>query len=179
MNNVCVFCGSNVGRKNRYLDVAALLGKELAARGLGLVYGGGNVGLMEVVANACLAENGRVIGVIPKFMVEKQWVRHNVSACHVVESMHERKALMADLSDAFIGLPGGYGTLEEFCEMITWRQLRLHQKPCGLLNVDGFFDSFLNFLDHQTREGFLLPENRALIHVASDPTTLLDVLQKA
>ncbi len=177
MNNVCVFCGSSTGLSSRYADVARLLGKELAARGLGLVYGGGNIGLMEVVSSACLAGAGRVTGVIPSFMVDKQWVRHDVSALHVVGSMHERKALMATLSDAFIGLPGGYGTLEEFCEMITWRQLQLHHKPCGLLNVDGFFDSFLTFLDHQMREGFLAPENRALIRVASDPATLLDLMK--
>ena len=179
MNNVCVFCGSSTGLKSRYAEMAGLLGKELVARGLGLVYGGGNIGLMEVVASACRAGDGRVIGVIPEFMVDRQWARHDVTTLHVVGSMHERKALMADLADAFIGLPGGYGTLEEFCEMITWRQLQLHQKPCGLLNVDGFFDAFLTFLDHQTREGFLAPENRALIRVASDPATLLDLLNEA
>ncbi len=176
MNNVCVFCGSHTGSNSRYAEMAGLLGQELAARDLGLVYGGGNIGLMEVLANACLAGNGRVIGVIPEFMVNNQWARHDVSALHVVGSMHARKALMEDLADAFIALPGGYGTLEEFCETITWRQLDLHQKPCGLLNVDGFYDGFLAFLDHQTREGFLAPDNRALIRVASDPATLLDML---
>lgn len=179
MNNVCVFCGSSTGSNSRYAEMAGLLGKELAARGMGLVYGGGNIGLMEVLANACRAGNGRVIGVIPEFMVHNQWARHDVSALHVVGSMHERKALMADLTDAFIALPGGYGTLEEFCEMITWRQLELHRKPCGLLNVDGFYDPFLAFLDHQTREGFLAPDNRALIRVAADPATLLDLLNDA
>ncbi len=179
MNNVCVFCGSSTGLRSRYAGMAGLLGKELAVRGLGLVYGGGNVGLMGVLAKACLAEGGRVIGVIPEFMVAQELAQHDVSTLHVVESMHERKALMSDLADAFIALPGGYGTLEEFCEMITWRQLQLHHKPCGLLNVEGFFDAFLTFLDHQTREGFLAPENRALIHVASDPATLLDLLHEA
>ncbi|MCY4612775.1 MAG: TIGR00730 family Rossman fold protein [Nitrospira sp.] len=179
MNNVCVFCGSSTGLGSRYAEMAGLLGKELAARGLGLVYGGGNIGLMEVVANASRAGDGRVIGVIPEFMVANQWARHDVSALHVVASMHERKALMSELADAFIALPGGYGTLEEFCETITWRQLQLHQKPCGLLNVDGFFDAFLTFLDHQVREGFLAPDNRALIRVASDPATLLDLLNEA
>ena len=179
MNNVCVFCGSSTGLRSQYADVAGILGKELAARGLGLVYGGGNVGLMEVVAEACLAEGTRVIGVVPAFMADKQFARRDVSTLHVVGSMHERKALMADLADAFIGLPGGYGTMEEFCEMITWQQLQLHHKPCGLLNVDGFFDAFLTFLDHQTREGFVSPENRALVHVAPDPVTLLDLLNKA
>ena len=179
MNNVCVFCGSSAGLRSRYADVARLLGQELAARGLGLVYGGGNIGLMEVLANACRAGDGRVIGVIPEFMVDKQWARHDVSTLYVVGSMHERKALMADLADAFIALPGGYGTLEEFCEMITWRQLQLHHKPCGLLNVDGFYDPFLAFLDHQTREGFLALDNRALIRVAADPATLLDLLNDA
>ena len=179
MNNVCVFCGSSPGLRSRYAEMAGLLGKELAARGLGLVYGGGNIGLMEVLANACLAGDGRVIGVIPEFMVHNEWVRRDVSVLHVVGSMHERKALMADLTDAFIALPGGYGTLEEFCEVITWRQLKLHRKPCGLLNVDGFYDHFLAFLDHQTLEGFLAPENRALIRVASDPGTLLDLMNEA
>ncbi len=179
MNNVCVFCGSSTGSNGRYAEIAGLLGTELAARGLGLVYGGGNIGLMEVVASACLAGSGRVIGVIPEFMVDKQWARHDVSVLHVVGSMHERKALMENLADAFIALPGGYGTLEEFCEMITWRQLELHRKPCGLLNVAGFYDGFLAFLDHQTREGFLAPDNRALIRVASDPATLLDLLHDA
>ena len=158
--------------------MAGLLGKELAARGIGLVYGGGNIGLMDVLANACRAANGRVIGVIPEFMVRKQWARHDVSALHVVGSMHERKALMADLTDAVIALPGGYGTLDELCEMMAWRQLELHRKPCGLLNVDGFYDLFLAFLDHQTREGFLSPDNRALIHVAANPSTLLDLLSE-
>ncbi len=179
MNAICVFCGSSTGTGNQYADVARRLGKELAARGLGLVYGGGNVGLMEVTAEACLAERGRVIGVIPRFMADQQLARRDLSALHVVGSMHERKALMMDLADAFIGLPGGYGTLEEFCEMITWRQLQLHHKPCGLLNVNGFFDSFLTFLDHQTREGFLKPENRASVLVASDPVTLLGLLAEA
>jgi uncharacterized protein (TIGR00730 family) len=179
MNNVCVFCGSSTGSNSRYAEMAGLLGKELAARGMGLVYGGGNIGLMEVLANACRAGNGRVIGVIPEFMVDRQWARRDVSALHVVGSMHERKALMADLADAFIALPGGYGTLEEFCEIITLRQLDLHQKPCGLLNVDGFYDPFLALLDHQTREGFLAPDNRALIRVATHPVALLDLLNDA
>ena len=179
MNNVCVFCGSSTGLSSRYAEMAGCLGKELAARGLGLVYGGGNIGLMEVLADACRAGDGRVTGVIPEFMVANQWARRNVSTLHVVASMHERKALMSELADAFIALPGGYGTLEEFCETITWRQLQLHHKPCGLLNVDGFFDAFLTFLDHQTRERFLAPENRALIRGASDPATLLDLLNEA
>ena len=177
MQNVCVFCGSSIGVKNQYVDAARRLGRRLAVRGLGLVYGGGNVGLMDVVAEACLAERGRVVGVIPKFMAEQNFARHDVSTLHVVGSMHERKALMADLADAFIALPGGYGTLEEFCEMITWRQLRLQRKPCGLLNVEGFFDSFLTFFDHQTQEGFITTENRALVMVASDPEHMLDLLE--
>lgn len=179
MDNVCVFCGSSPGKGHRYVEQARLLGTTLAARGLGLVYGAGNIGLMDVVADACLAERGRVIGVIPRFMAEQGFARHGLTALHVVESMHERKALMAELAGAFIGLPGGYGTLEEFCEMVTWRQLRLHQKPCGLLNVEGFFDPLLAFLDHQVREGFLLPENRAMVHVDADPARLLDLLENA
>jgi len=155
------------------------MGEELVRRGLGLVYGAGNIGLMSVIAETLLGCHGEVQGVIPEFMVEKELARQDLTDLHIVGSMHERKALMADLSDAFIALPGGYGTLEEFCEMITWHQLRIHRKPCGLLNIEGFFDSLLSFIDHQVREGFVTPENRNLIHTADNPSQLLDLLDQA
>ncbi len=176
MKRICVFCGSSKGLKPRYQEVAQAVGKELVRRNLGLVYGGGNIGLMTVVAEAVLTGGGDVQGIIPDFMVEQGVARQDLSALHVVGSMHERKALMADLSDAFVALPGGYGTLEEFCEMITWRQLRIHQKPCGLLNVDGFFDGLLTFINHQVQEGFVTQENRSLILTSSNPAELLDLL---
>ena len=151
----------------------------MVRRQIGLVYGAGNIGLMSVVAETVLAGKGEVRGVIPHFMVEKELARQDLTELHVVGSMHERKAVMADLSDGFIALPGGFGTLEEFCEMITWRQLRIHQKPCGLLNTDGFFEALLTFVDHQVQEGFVTPENRSLILKADCPSDLLDLMQKA
>jgi len=178
VKRVCVFCGSNNGLKPRYQEVAQALGEELVRRNMGLVYGGGNIGLMTVLAETVLAGGGDVQGIIPDFMVEHGFARQDLSELHVVGSMHERKALMADLSDAFIALPGGFGTLEEFCEMITLRQLRIHQKPCGLLNVDGFFDGLLTFIDHQVQEGFVTPENRSLILTSDNPAGLLDLLKK-
>lgn len=159
--------------------MAKTMGEELARRGLGLVYGAGNIGLMSVIAETVLARGGEVQGVIPEFMVENELARQDLTELHIVGSMHERKALMADLSDGFIALPGGYGTVEEFCEMITWQQLRIHQKPCGLLNADGFFDAFLTFVDHQVQEGFVTLENRSLIHTAENQTDLLDLLEEA
>ncbi len=179
MKRVCVFCGSSNGTHPRYQEVAKAMGEELVRRGLGLVYGAGNIGLMSVIAETVLARQGEVQGVIPEFMVEKELARQDLTTLHIVGSMHERKALMADLSDAFIALPGGYGTLEEFCEMITWHQLRIHQKPCGLLNADGFFDALLLFVDHQVEEGFVTQENRNLIHIADNPADLLNLLDQA
>ena len=155
------------------------MGEELARRKLGLVYGAGNIGLMSVVAETVLAEKGEVIGVIPNFMVEKELAREDLTALHVVSSMHERKALMADLSDAFVALPGGYGTLEEICEMLTWLQLHLHRKPCGLLNVEGFFDHLVEFFDHQMGEKFVTEQNRALMIEAQTVESLLNRLEQA
>ena len=177
MTRVCVFCGSRPGVNPRYRQVAQAVGKECVRRDIGLVYGGGNIGLMNVIADTVFAGKGEVHGVIPDFMVEQEWVRHDVSELYVVRSMHERKAVMAELSDAFLALPGGYGTLEEFCEMLTWRQLRLHQKPCALLNTDGFFDALLRFIDHQVQEGFVTRDNRSLIHVSDNPVDLFDFLE--
>jgi len=177
MKRVCVFCGSNDGTKPRYREMAEAVAEELVRRRIGLIYGGGNVGLMSVVAGKVLRGNGEVQGVIPHFMVEKELARQDLSKLHIVGSMHERKALMADLSDGFLALPGGFGTLEEFCEMITWRQLHIHHKPCGLLNVDGFFNALIAFVDHQVQEGFVTPENRSLIQTSDNPADLFDLMQ--
>jgi uncharacterized protein (TIGR00730 family) len=155
---------------------AAELGRVLADRGIGLVYGGARVGLMGAVAEAVLAGGGEAIGVIPKALVEKEVAHTGLTELRVVTSMHQRKALMADLSDAFIALPGGWGTLDEMFEILTWAQLGLHNKPCGLLNVQGYFDRLLAFLDHTMEQGFVRPEYGALLSVSDAPATLLDAL---
>lgn len=174
MQRVCVFCGSSSGRQPVYRQAAVDLGAACARRGLGLVYGGGNVGLMGVVADAALAKGGAVIGVIPKALATKEVAHLRLDDLRVVESMHERKQVMADLADGFIALPGGMGTLEELCEILTWAQLGMHAKPCGLLNVAGYFDPFLAFLDHAVREAFLKPKHRELALVEENPERLLD-----
>ena len=179
MKRVCVFCGSSNGFHPSYQEIARAMGEELVRREMGLVYGGGNIGLMGMIAEAVLASKGEIVGIIPEFMQEKGLARQDLTELHVVGSMHERKALMADLSDGFIALPGGYGTLEEFCEILTWRQLHIHKKPCGLLNAKGFFDAFINFVDHQVQEGFVSVENRSLILISNRPADLLDLLEKA
>ncbi|RMH09458.1 MAG: TIGR00730 family Rossman fold protein [Nitrospirae bacterium] len=174
MRRVCVFCGSSAGRDGSYVQIAKEVGQELLRRDLGLVYGGGNIGLMGILAETVLRGGGSVIGVIPQFMVEKELARTDLTALHVVGSMHERKALMAELSDAFLALPGGLGTLEEFCEIVTWKQLGLHKKPCGLLNAHGYYDGLLRLLTHQEQEGFVSATTRALIMEAAHPAVLLD-----
>jgi uncharacterized protein (TIGR00730 family) len=179
MRRVCVFCGSSHGVRPAYSDAARSLGQALVARGLGLVYGGGKVGLMGVVADAVLAAGGDVVGVIPHALMAREIGHAGLTTMHVVDSMHERKALMADAADAFIALPGGVGTFEELFEAITWTQLGLHAKPCGLLNVDGFFDDLLRFLDHAWVEGFIKPETRAIVKASADARELLDLLDGA
>lgn len=174
MRRICVFCGSSAGRNDRYSTVTVDLARELAARGLGLVYGGGRVGLMGVLAEAALAAGSEVIGVIPRDLLNQEVACLSIADLRVVGSMHERKALMAELADGFIALPGGLGTLEEFFEMLTWTQLGLQRKPCGLLNVDGYFDSLRAFLDHALAEGFLQEANRSLLLAADRPGALLD-----
>lgn len=174
MKNICVFCGSSNGVRPEYADAARQLGALLAQRGLGLVYGGGRVGLMGLIADAVLANGGHVSGIIPEFLFKKEIEHKDVSDLRVVGSMHERKALMADLADGFIALPGGWGTLDEFCEILTWAQLGLHSKPCGLLNVSGYYDSFLQFFDTATTEGFVQPQHRTLVLAETDPARLLD-----
>ena len=176
MQRVCVFCGSSLGRNASYANAARALGELLARRRIGLVFGGGRVGMMGVLADSALAAGGEVIGVIPEALVARELAHTGVTDLRVVSSMHERKALMASLSDAFIALPGGFGTFEEFCEVTTWSQLGLHQKPCGLLNVEGFFGPLLGLFDHAAAEGFIRPEHRAIVVVESEPARLIDRL---
>jgi len=177
MKRICVFAGSSSGVRAEYLGAASDLGKLFAARGIELVYGGARVGLMGAVADAVLAGGGRVTGVIPKALVEKEVAHDGLTDLRIVTSMHQRKALLADLSDAFIALPGGWGTLDEMFEILTWAQLGLHRKPCGLLNVLGYFARLLSFLDHTMEEGFVRREYGALLSVAPAPAPLLDALQ--
>ena len=176
MKRICVFCGSSTGLSPVYSSAARDLGKALAEHGLGLVYGGGNIGLMGVIADAVLERRGQAIGVIPQALVDKELAHRGLTDLRIVRSMHERKAMMADLADAFIALPGGYGTLEEFCEILTWTQLGLHAKPSGLLNVEGFYDPFLSLIDHAITEGFIRKEHRSLILVGTEPESLIDQL---
>ena len=176
MTRLCVFCGSSVGSNPAYAEAAVTLGSLLARRGIGLVYGGGNVGLMGVIADAALAAGGEVIGVIPKALADREVANHGVTELRVVDSMHTRKAMMADLSDAFIAMPGGVGTFEEFFEAITWTQLGLHRKACGLLNVAGFYTPLAAFIDQAVSDGFIKPVHRAAIVVDDNPERLLDTL---
>lgn len=176
MQRVCVFCGSNRGARPTYVAAAQALGTELARLGLGLVTGGGRVGLMGAVADAALAAGGEVIGVIPEALVAWEVAHPSLTTLEVVDSMHTRKARMADLADAFVALPGGFGTLEEFCEVLTWAQLGLHTKACGILDVEGYYAPLLALLDHAVTEGFVRPEHRALVLQAVDPATLLERL---
>jgi len=173
---ICVFCGSKPGAKKAYRDAARRLGESIVARGLTLVYGGADAGLMGVVADTVLRGGGKVIGVIPGGLWEADFAHRGLTELHRVASLHERKARMMELSDAFLSLPGGYGTLDELTEAVTWAQLGLHGKPCGLLNVEGFFDPLIAFLDQAVREGFLRPRHRALVTHDSDPERLLDRL---
>ncbi|HEY0527198.1 MAG TPA: TIGR00730 family Rossman fold protein [Gemmatimonadaceae bacterium] len=173
IKRVAVFCGSNPGARPDYVNGAKALGALLAQRGIGVVYGGSNVGLMAALAGAIQDELGDVIGVIPRMLVEREVANTSLADLRVVESMHERKALMAELADGFIGLPGGIGTLEEFFETWTWAQLGMHAKPCGLLNIAGYFDPLLEFLDRSVKEKFVRDVHRAMVIVESDPEALL------
>lgn len=171
--HICVFCGSSPGRDPSYLAQASAFGALLAQRGIGLVYGGARVGLMGALADAVLAGGGQAIGVIPEALVSREVAHRGLSELHVVSSMHERKAKMAQLSSAFLALPGGIGTLEELFEVWTWNQLGLHQKPCALLDLNGFYTGLGVFLDHVVAEGFLKPAQRAELLVERDPEQLL------
>ena len=176
MRRLCVFAGSSSGARPEYQGAAEELGRTLGERRVGLVYGGARVGLMGAVADAALAAGGEVIGVIPAALVAKEVAHTGLSDLRIVGSMHERKAMMADLADGFVALPGGWGTLEELFEIVTWAQLGLHRKPCGLLNAAGYFDGLLSFLDHSIHEGFVRGEYRAIISVASTAGALLERL---
>ena len=173
MKRLCVFCGSSPGHDPAYGALAAELGRTLAQRGIGVVYGGGRVGLMGMLADATLAAGGEVIGVIPQPLLDREHGHRGLTELRVVETMHERKALMADLSDGFVALPGGIGTLEEIFEAWTWAQLGVHRKPCGLLDVGGFFTPLVGFLDHVVDTGFLNAASRAMLAVAASPEELL------
>jgi uncharacterized protein (TIGR00730 family) len=168
-----VFCGSSSGGRVEYRTAAQEVGRFLADRGIGVVYGGGKVGLMGAVADAALAAGGNVIGVIPEVLFDKEIGHTGLTQMHVVRNLHERKAMMADLSDGFIALPGGYGTMEEICEVITWSQLSLHRKPCGFLNVAGYWDPMIEMFDQAVREQFLKPQNRGIVLVDDDVEVLL------
>lgn len=174
MRRVCVYAGSNPGSDPVYADAARALAATLAERGIGLVYGGGRVGLMGVLADTMLGVGGEAIGVMPQALIDREIGHRGLTELRVVDSMHERKAQMAELSDAFVAVPGGIGTLEELIEAYTWSQLGIHQKPCGVLNVRGYYDHLAAFLDHAVGEGFLRPQHRAVLRVASEPAELLD-----
>jgi uncharacterized protein (TIGR00730 family) len=175
---VCVFCASAAGVSPTYLEAAQELGRLIAERGYGLLYGGATVGAMGAIADAALGAGGEVVGVIPDVIREREIDHKGLTELHVVRTMHERKALLASRADAFVALPGGYGTLDEFIEVVTWAQLRIHSKPCVVVNVGGFFDGLLRFLDHTVAEGFIVPENRGLVQVARDPSEALLLVEK-
>jgi uncharacterized protein (TIGR00730 family) len=173
LHRICVYCGSNSGNNPAHRAAAHDLGAFLARNGIGLVYGGGHIGLMGVIADGALSQNGEVIGVIPQSLMEKELGHRGVTELRVVASMHERKQMMVDLSDGFIALPGGFGTLDELFEALTWLQLSFHDKPVALLNVDGFFDGLVDFIDHMSRSGFLKPEHAACVLIEDDHARLI------
>jgi uncharacterized protein (TIGR00730 family) len=178
VQTVCVFCGSRVGSSPSYVEAARCMGKTLARRGLGLVYGGGRIGLMGAVADAALEEGGQVVGVIPEALLAREIAHADLTELHVVGTMHERKKLMAELSDGFVALPGGFGTLEEFLEVLSWAQLRIHEKPCALLDVNGFWDPLFALFDEAVAEGFVPPNHRSLVLQEQDPHALLDLMER-
>jgi uncharacterized protein (TIGR00730 family) len=176
VKRVCVFCGSSAGLRPAYAEAAKSLARVLADRNIGLVYGGSRIGLMGILADEALAGGAEVIGVIPRALVAKEIAHSGLTDLRVVDSMHERKALMADLSDGFIAMPGGFGTFDEFCEILTWTQLRLQHGPCGLLNVEGYYDLLLQMFDHATREQFIKPDHRRMLIAETTATALVDRL---
>ncbi|MTH97974.1 TIGR00730 family Rossman fold protein [Roseibium sp. RKSG952] len=178
MKSVCVFCGSSLGAAPEYSEMARKTGETIAKAGLTLVYGGASVGLMGIVADGALEHGGKVVGVLPKHLQDKEIGHKGLSELHIVGSMHERKTLMAELSDGFVALPGGAGTMEEIFEVWTWGQLGLHNKPCGFLNVLGFYDGLISFFDLQTSEGFMKPVMRDMVQVADTPQSMLDKFRK-
>ena len=178
MERICVFCGASPGARPEYAQATTELARLLVADGIGVVYGGGGVGLMGVLADAVLAEGGEVIGVIPRALMDREIAHRDVTDMRVVGSMHERKALMADLADGFVALPGGMGTLEELFEVYTWAQLGLHRKPCALLNVEGYYDGVVGFLGHAVEERFVREEHREMLVVETEPGVLIERLRK-
>ena len=176
MRRLCVFCGSRTGGRADFADAARRLGAALARRGIGLVFGAGHIGIMGVLADAVLAAGGEAVGVIPQGLVDQELAHDRLTRLHIVASMHERKALMADLADGFLALPGGYGTLDELFEIVTWKQLHLHAKPIGLYNVAGFFDPLLAWIDRAIADDFIRPHNRDLLTVGADLDALLNRL---
>jgi uncharacterized protein (TIGR00730 family) len=177
MRRICIFCGSSPGARPAYAEATAEVARLLVGEGVGVVYGGGHVGLMGVLADTAMSAGGEVIGVMPQALVDREIGHTGITELRVVGSMHERKALMADLADAFIALPGGAGTLEELFEVYTWAQLGLHRKPCGLLDVEGYFSGLVGFLDHAVSERFLPQEHREMLIVESDPRALIERLR--
>ena len=175
--SICVYCGANAGVSPIYAEAARALGRAMVARNLSLVYGGGNVGLMGIIADEVLRVGGEVSGVIPTALVEREVGHTGLTRQFIVKDMHERKAMMASLSDGFIAMPGGMGTLEELFEMLTWSQLGIHAKPVGLLNVDGFYDGLIGFIDHARAQGFIRPHHAALMMSATEPDALLGLLK--
>jgi uncharacterized protein (TIGR00730 family) len=174
VRSICVFCGSNAGAGDAYAEAARGLARVIAARGFRLVYGGGSIGLMGVLAEAALEAGGHVVGVTPRKFVEREVIHAGLTELHVVETLLERKALMAELSDGFIALPGGLGTLDELFEMLTWTQLGIQRKPCGLLDVNGYYAQLGSFLDHAVSQRFITPGHRSMLLAGSDPAELLD-----
>lgn len=174
--NICVYCGSSPGRVSSYIDNAKILAKALVNQNIGLVYGGANVGIMGALADEVLSLGGRVTGIIPEALVAKEVAHKNLTELRVTKSMHERKSLMAELSDAFIAMPGGIGTLEEIFEMWTWAQLGFHKKPCALLNINGYYDKLCDFFDHSVGEAFVKPIHRQMLIVEANPLTLIERL---
>jgi uncharacterized protein (TIGR00730 family) len=178
MRRLCLFCGSSAGGSPEYAEGAGAFGRLMVRRGLGLVYGGGHVGLMGVLADAVLGAGGEAIGVIPQALVDRELAHSGLTELRVVDTMHQRKALMADLADGFVALPGGFGTADELFEILTWAQLGMHQKPIGLLNVRGFFDPLVAWIDHCVRERFIPPEHRALLAISANSEQLLNMLSR-
>jgi len=174
INSICIYCGSSSGRLDAYASAAFALAESLVSRNIRLVYGGASIGIMGMVADRVLELGGQAVGVIPKALAHKEVAHHHLTELHVTQSMHERKMLMAELSDGFIALPGGIGTLEELFEIWTWAQLGFHHKPCGLLNVEGYYDALINFLDHVRAEQFVKDHHHAMLMVETNPDVLLD-----
>ncbi len=177
MKRICVFCGSSPGSDPEYVEMAKKLGVALAQNNIELVYGGGNVGMMGVLANSVVENKGDVIGVITNKLLKMEVAFTELSDLRVVDTMHERKAIMADLADGFIAMPGGLGTMDEMFEVLTWSQLNIHQKPCGFLNVNGYYDKLVDFIDHMISENFVNPECRGILQIGSNPVQLLEKLK--